>query len=208
MGKSDILIPGPTGIHIPTASISSLRALNTTSASSYPDGWIIVVKTSPDHITYIFHRDETGTDDGDLIIEPTTGPGIWKKLETGGGGGSGFISKTGDDDVETFNFRNNNGIDIDDPGDVLMGDEEVLLGSTSVLLGLQTVLRVGDNADYVPIGNNNVSVIPEGFQIPIDQAYYIGEPTLNGSVRFRINAPDFVIEMRVAGVWTNIFTAP
>lgn len=58
----------------PVASITELRAIDTTDTSLYTDGMTIMVKSNG---LYFFDRNSTSVDDGKTIITPTTGGGRW-----------------------------------------------------------------------------------------------------------------------------------
>jgi hypothetical protein len=62
----------------PVDTVVNLRALDTTDANIYKDKATLYLEET--NGVYAFDRDDsTSVDDGNLIIEPTVGPGRWKK---------------------------------------------------------------------------------------------------------------------------------
>lgn len=59
---------------VPVASITELRAVDTSDTSLYTDGMMIMVKSNG---LYFFNRSSTETDDGKNVIAPTNGGGRW-----------------------------------------------------------------------------------------------------------------------------------
>lgn len=61
-------------LHTPVASITELRAIDTSDTILYTNGIAIIVRSSG---LYFFDRSSTATDNNDTIIAPTTGGGRW-----------------------------------------------------------------------------------------------------------------------------------
>lgn len=69
-------------VHPPVADVAALKALDTTSATTYPDRWIILVESQG--AIYRHDRESAAVADDDLIIETTIGRFI--KVSSSGGG--------------------------------------------------------------------------------------------------------------------------
>lgn len=65
--------------NLPVASISELKAIDTSDTTLYTDGMIIMVKSNG---LYFFDRGNTNADNGNTIIAPTTGGGRWVSAYT------------------------------------------------------------------------------------------------------------------------------
>jgi len=73
--KLDSVISGFSGrILDPVQSLVDLKSLDTTNLSDFPDKVLINVE---DAGIYRFDRESTSIDNGESIIQPTTGPGRW-----------------------------------------------------------------------------------------------------------------------------------
>jgi len=71
-------------IHAPQPDLAAIKALNTTAVATFPDRSILFVETLG---LYALDRESVAAGDDNLIIEPTTGPGRWIKINNSGGGG-------------------------------------------------------------------------------------------------------------------------
>ena len=66
-------------IATPVSDVTALKAVDTTSADSYPDKIIVNVE---DKGLYRLDRDSSETGDDDRVVAPTTGVGRWLKLSS------------------------------------------------------------------------------------------------------------------------------
>jgi len=74
----DTSVTGITGrIFSPVADLTALKALDTTSSSTWPDNGIIVVKSLG---TYRLDRSSVSAGDDNRVVQPTTGVGRWLKI--------------------------------------------------------------------------------------------------------------------------------
>lgn len=61
------------------ATVNALKALNTTSAVTYPEGYAVMITGTG---IFALNRTSTATADNITIIQPTTGPGRWLKVNS------------------------------------------------------------------------------------------------------------------------------
>jgi hypothetical protein len=66
---------GGTGIFAPVADLTTLKNIDTTSASDWPDKWAVYVESKK--VFYALDRDSTATADDELVVVPTAGVGRW-----------------------------------------------------------------------------------------------------------------------------------
>ena len=68
-----------SALFAPVADLDALKAINTTSATTYPDKGLILVEAIG---LYRLDRDSSATADDNLVIAPTTGTGRWYKMSS------------------------------------------------------------------------------------------------------------------------------
>lgn len=66
-----------SALFTPVADLTALKAVNTTSAVTYPDKGLVLVEALG---LYRLDRDSSATADDNLVIAPTTGVGRWLKM--------------------------------------------------------------------------------------------------------------------------------
>lgn len=67
------------GLFPPVQNLPALKAIDTTNAETHPDKWLIHVE---DAGLYRLDRQSTDIDDGNSVIQPTTGVGRWLKMSS------------------------------------------------------------------------------------------------------------------------------